>query len=179
MARSHPVHKLNSISHRVPLSIDKKHSYVRRTSMLCVSTETAAVTCQSLSPATNEADSMLNDLESSLAQFLSHNTSNPTSRTRPSSITDDESNRKSLPIIRSVSNMTSRHDHVPNEPLMRVEWLDDAMQVERQKMIDEDEQCCGNSQSQGRTVQSKAGQKRPLVETNIEQCLNSKKKSRL
>jgi hypothetical protein len=121
----------------------------------------------------NEAETMLNDLESSLAQFLSNNTSHITVLTRPP-VTDEEPTRKSLPIIRSISK-THHGDHYENhESLMRVEWLDDAMQAERKKIIDEDER--GTlSQPVIRNGQANTGQKRPLVDSNFDQSFNAKK----
>ena len=126
---------------------------------------------QLVSQLSNEAETMLNDLESSLAQFLNNNNhqngihlpSRPTTN-------DDESNRKSLTKIRSISNLNSYPSHDPTEPSMRVEWLDDAMQAERKKMIDEDE---SNPNSQG--SQMRHGQKRPLVDSNGDQPFKSKR----
>ncbi|CAM4793373.1 unnamed protein product [Rotaria magnacalcarata] len=126
----------------------------------------------------NEAETMLNDLESSLAQFLNNknnNSSSTASISRPS-ITDDAQNKKSLQIIRSISNMNNNSYHnVPNiEPSMRVEWLDDAMQAERKKMIDEDEHGV-SSQPKSQYEETKLGLKRPLVDINSHQSFNSKK----
>jgi hypothetical protein len=126
------------------------------------------------SQVSNEAETMLNDLESSLAQFLNNNTNNNnTSISRPL-ITDDEQNKKSLQIIRSISQIN--HDNIGTdiEPSMRVEWLDDAMQAERKKMVDEDEHGI-SSQQQSRCSQTNIGQKRPLVDSNFDQSFNAKK----
>jgi hypothetical protein len=57
---------------------------------------------------------------------------------------------------------------------MRVEWLDDAMQAERKKMIDEDERGT-SSQQQSRYSEGNIGQKRPLVDSNFDQSFNAKK----
>jgi hypothetical protein len=117
---------------------------------------------------------MLNDLESSLAQFLHNNTSNNnTSLSRPI-ITDDEQNRKSFQIIRSISNIKNDNHQTDVESSMRVEWLDDAMRAERKKMIDEDEHGV-NSQQQSKYGESNIGQKRPLVDSNFDQYLHAKK----
>lgn len=117
----------------------------------------------------NEAETMLNDLESSLAQFLSHNnTNNSVNLSRPS-ITDDELCRKSLPKLRSINNMNNDQNENNDEPSMRVEWLDDAMQAERRKIVDEDEFNVNSQQSSG------SRQKRPLVDSNFDQSLNRKK----
>jgi hypothetical protein len=122
----------------------------------------------------NEAETMLNDLESSLAQFLHNNTNNNnTSLSRPA-ITDDEQNRKSLQIIRSIGNINNDNHEPDVEPSMRVEWLDDAMRAERKKMIDEDEHGV-SSQSQPKYSESNHGQKRPLVDSNFDQSFNAKK----
>jgi len=128
------------------------------------------------SQVSNEAETMLSDLESSLAQFLNNNNNNNnTSLSRPS-ITDDEQNRKSLQIIRSISNINNDDNNTGTdiEPSMRVEWLDDAMQAERKKMIDEDEHGI-SSQQQIRYGESKVGQKRPLVDSNFDKSFNAKK----
>ena len=126
------------------------------------------------SQVSNEAESMLNDLESSLAQFLHNNTnSNNTPLSRPA-LTDDEQNRKSLQIIRSIGNMNNDNHESNVEPSMRVEWLDDAMRAERKKMIDEDEHGV-SSQSQSKYSESNHGQKRPLVDSNFDQSFNTKK----
>jgi len=127
----------------------------------------------------NEAETMLNDLESSLAQFLNnnnHQTSFNPSSSRPSTINDDESNRKSLSKIRSISNnLNTNQSHDTTEPSMRVEWLDDAMQAERKKITDEDE-CTSNSQNQSQSQnQKRNGQKRPLIDSNSEQSFKNKK----
>ena len=131
------------------------------------------------SQVSNEAEIMLNNLESSLAQFLNNNTTtnNNTSISRPL-ITDDEQNKKSLQIIRSISQIN--HDNIGTdiEPSMRVEWLDDAMQAERKKMIDEDERGI-SSQQQSRCSETNIGQKRPLVDSNFDQSFNAKKMSYL
>ncbi|CAF0863878.1 unnamed protein product [Adineta ricciae] len=127
----------------------------------------------SLSQNTSEAETMLNDLESSLAQFLNNNTS--ISR---ASIVDDEQTKKSLPVIRSISNMKNDHNNnidTDIEPSMRVEWLDDAMQAERQKMIDEDEHNASSQQKQLRSGEAKTGKKRPLIDSNFDQSFNAKK----
>jgi len=128
------------------------------------------------SQVSNEAETMLSDLESSLAQFLNNNNNNNnTSLSRPS-ITDDEQNRKSLQIIRSISNINNDDNNTGTdiEPSMRVEWLDDAMQAERKKMVDEDEHGI-SSQQQSRCSQTNIGQKRPLVDSNFDQSFNAKK----
>ncbi|CAF3385095.1 unnamed protein product [Rotaria sp. Silwood1] len=127
----------------------------------------------------NEAETMLNDLESSLAQFLNNNNNNNNSNTNASiprsSINDDEQNKKSLQIIRSISNINNNNNHDKDiEPSMRVEWLDDAMQAERKKMIDEDEHGI-SSQQQLLCGESKIGLKRPLVDSNFDQSFNAKK----
>ncbi len=124
----------------------------------------------------NEAETMLNDLESSLAQFLNNNNNtnnNNTSISRPL-ITDDEQNKKSLQIIRSISNINNDNNDRDIEPSMRIEWLDDAMQAERKKMIDEDELGV-SSQQQSRYGGSNIGQKRPLVDSNFDHSFNAKK----
>jgi hypothetical protein len=122
----------------------------------------------------NEAETMISDLESSLAQFLHNNVNNnATSISRPS-VTDDEQNRKSLQIIRSISNLNNDIKNTDIGPSMRVEWLDDAMQAERKKMIDEDERGI-SSQQQSRCGESNISQKRPLVDSNFEQSFNAKK----
>ncbi|CAF0743120.1 unnamed protein product [Rotaria sordida] len=126
----------------------------------------------------NEAETMLNDLESSLAQFLNHNNSNSNSNasiSRPS-MNDDEQNKKSLQIIRSISNINynNTNNGTNIEPSMRVEWLDDAMQAERKKMIDEDEHGI-SSQQQSLCEESKIVLKRPLVDSNFNQSFNAKK----
>lgn len=129
-----------------------------------------------LSQVSNEAETMLSDLESSLAQYLNNNTSinSNTSISRPSTA-DDEQNKKSLQIIRSISNINNDNKHGSDiEPSMRVEWLDDAMQAERKKMIDEDEHSI-NSQQQLRCGETNLGQKRPLVDSNFDQSFNAKK----
>ena len=131
----------------------------------------------SLSQNTSEAETMLNDLESSLAQFLNNNNNNNTSISRVS-IVDDEQTKKSLPVIRSISNMKNDHNNnidTDIEPSMRVEWLDDAMQAERQKMIDEDEHGASSQQKQLRSDEAKTGKKRPLVDSNFDQSFNAKK----
>ena len=116
---------------------------------------------------------MLSDLESSLAQFLSNNTSHLTVLTRPA-VVDEEPTRKSLPIIRSMSKTHHGDHHENHESLMRVEWLDDAMQAERKKIIDEDEY--GTlSQPNIRSGPASTGQKRPLVDSNFDQSFNAKK----
>jgi hypothetical protein len=116
---------------------------------------------------------MLNDLESSLAQFLNKNTNNTTPASRPP-ITDDEQNKKPLQIIRSISNINNDIKSADIESSMRVEWLDDAMQAERKKMIDEDERGT-SSQQQLRCGESNIGQKRPLVDSNFDQSFKAKK----
>jgi hypothetical protein len=117
---------------------------------------------------------MLNDLESSLAQFLHNNSnSNSSSSTSRPAISDDEQNRKAIQIIRSISNINNDKNHTNIEPSMRVEWLDDAMQAERKKMIDEDEHGIGSQQS--RHGESNTGKKRPLVDSNFDQSFNAKK----
>jgi hypothetical protein len=121
----------------------------------------------------NEAETMLNDLESSLAQFLNKNTNNTTPASRPP-ITDDEQNKKPLQIIRSISNINNDIKSADIESSMRVEWLDDAMQAERKKMIDEDERGT-SSQQQLRYGESNIGQKRPLVDSNFDQSFKAKK----
>ena len=124
----------------------------------------------------NEAETMLNDLESSLAQFLNKNMNNNISISRPS-ITEDEQNRKSLQIIRSISNINKNNNDNNGTDIktsMRVEWLDDAMQAERKKMIDEDEYGI-SSQQQMRSGDINTGQKRPLVDSNFDQSFNAKK----
>jgi hypothetical protein len=122
----------------------------------------------------NEAETMISDLESSLAQFLHNNVNNnATSISRPS-VNDDEQNRKSLQIIRSISNLNNDIKNTDIGLSMRVEWLDDAMQAERKKMIDEDERGI-SSQQQSRCGESNIGQKRPLVDSNFEQSFNAKK----
>ncbi|UJR35468.1 hypothetical protein I4U23_028224 [Adineta vaga] len=125
----------------------------------------------------NEAETMLNDLESSLAQFLNNNINNNNGNTSisRSSIIDDEQNKKSLSIIRSISNMNNSHNNTDVEPSMRVEWLDDAMQAERQKMIDEDEHGTSSQQQHLRCSEVKVGKKRPLVDSNFDQSFNAKK----
>ena len=129
---------------------------------------------QPSSQLSNEAETMLNDLESSLAQFLHNNSNtNPTSCPR-ASIIDEEQNRKSLPMIRSIGNMNNENSTREIEPSMRVEWLDDAMRAERKKMIDEDEFSV-SSQQQSRCSQLNIGQKRPLVDSNFDQSFNTKK----
>jgi hypothetical protein len=117
---------------------------------------------------------MLHDLESSLAQFLHNNTNNNnTSLSRPTA-NDDEQSRKSIQIIRSISNINNDNHQTDVEPSMRVEWLDDAMRAERKKMIDEDEHGV-SSQQQLRYGESNIGQKRPLVDSNFDQSFNAKK----
>jgi len=122
----------------------------------------------------NEAETMLNDLESSLAQFLNNNTNNNNTPISRPSIIDDEPNKKSLQIIRSINNINNDNNSTDIEPSMRVEWLDDAMQAERKKMIDEDEHGV-NSQQQSRYGEINIGQKRPLVDSNFDQSFNAKK----
>jgi len=122
----------------------------------------------------NEAETMLNDLESSLAQFLNNNTNNNNTPISRPSIIDDEQNKKSLQIIRSINNINNDNNSTDIESSMRVEWLDDAMQAERKKMIDEDEHGV-NSQQQSRYGEINIGQKRPLVDSNFDQSFNAKK----
>lgn len=124
-----------------------------------------------LSQISNEAETMLNDLESSLAQFLNNNTNSSLSISR-SMTNDDEQNRKSLHIIRSINHHNNENIDKDIEPSMRVEWLDDAMQAERKKIKDEDEH---GSQQQIRSTDSHIGQKRPLIDSNFDQYFNSKK----
>lgn len=129
----------------------------------------------SLSQNTNEAETMLNDLESSLAQFLNNNNNTSISR---ASIVDEEQTKKSLPVIRSISNMKNDHNNnidTDIEPSMRVEWLDDAMQAERQKMVEEDEHGASSQQKQLRGDEAKTGKKRPLIDSNFDQSCNAKK----
>lgn len=127
-----------------------------------------------------EAETMLNDLQSSLAQFLHNNNNNSNSMisTNRQSITDDEQNKKSLPIIRSISNINNNHtnneDATKIEPSMRIEWLDDAMKAERKKMIDEDERGI-SSQQQSIHEETPTTLKRPLVDSNFDKPYNAKK----
>ena len=87
---------------------------------------------------------------------------------------DDEQNRRSIQVIRSVSSTHDEHKCTDIEPLMRVEWLDDAMQAERKKMRDEDESGIG-SQRHCHYEESKIGLKRPLVDSNFDESFNTKK----
>ena len=119
----------------------------------------------------NEAETMLNDLESSLAQFLSNNAH--TNLNRPSK-PDEETTRKSLPTFRSVTTTNTNKEENDSEPTMRVEWLDDAMQAERQKIVDEDESNA-NSQRIIRNESSSLAKKRHLVESNCDRSFNAKK----
>ena len=117
---------------------------------------------------------------SSLSQLLNNNNNNNNNNTSISrvSIVDDEQTKKSLPVIRSISNMKNDHNNnidTDIEPSMRVEWLDDAMQAERQKMIDEDEHGASSQQKQLRSDEAKTGKKRPLVDSNFDQSFNAKK----
>jgi len=128
---------------------------------------------QKLSQISNEAESMLNDLESSLAQFLNQNSTSSSSISR-SMTNDDEHNRKSLHMIRSINHHNNANGDEDIEPSMRVEWLDDAMQAERQKIRDEDEH--GSQQS----TNSPSGQKRTRSDSNFDnQYFQSKKKCRI
>lgn len=127
----------------------------------------------------NEAETMLNDLESSLAQFLHHTKSSINTVPRPA-IMEDEPNRKSLVKIRSMNSMHSHQQKNIEEPSMRVEWLDDAMQAERKKMIDEDE-FSASSQNQSQHTPNGSvviGQKRPLIDSNVDLPFKSKKSRR-
>jgi len=117
---------------------------------------------------TDEAETMLNDLESSLAQFLNKN--NIISCPSSTLIIDDDQKKKSLPLVRSISNISN---YTKEEPLipqisMRVEWLDDAMQAERKKMIDEEE---SNEFSQQQHYQGSSitTQKRRFIESDESQ----------
>lgn len=126
---------------------------------------------QPSSQLSNEAETMLNDLQSSLAQFLHNNSTITCHRT---AMIDEEQNRKSLPMIRSIGNMNSGNSPTEIESSsMRVEWLDDAMRAERKKMNDEDEFNVHSQQS--RSSQLNIGQKRPLVDSNFDQSFNTKK----
>ena len=131
---------------------------------------------QQSSQISNEAETMLHDLESSLAQFLTKTSNtNPISLSRTTT-TDEEQNRKSLPMIRSLNNINHENVNPDLEPSMRVEWLDDAMRAERKKMIDEDESNVNSQQaSLARCSQLNIGQKRPLVDSNFDQSFNPKK----
>jgi hypothetical protein len=116
---------------------------------------------------------MLNNLQSSLAQFLNNNQSIVNERV---SIKEEEVVRKSLPKLRSLSNITHMNESTANEPLMRVEWLDDAMQAERKKIIDEDERGVpSHSQSRTDSTSHTHGQKRSRPESAMHQSFNAKK----
>lgn len=163
---------------RVMSAVDKKKKLPITASVPNMSIsppKTVSSLSQPLSQGSNEAETMLNDLESSLAQFLNNNTSS-NNVLRPS-ITDDEQNKKSLQIFRSISNINNNTSHSSDpdiESSMRVEWLDDAMQAERKKMIDEDEHGI-SSQQQTLSGDSKHGLKRSLVDSNSNHSYNSKK----
>jgi hypothetical protein len=159
----------------IPMINKKKKSHII-TPVSPISSPSPKVIPSSPKQFSNEAETMLNDLESSLAQFLNNNNNtntNSTSISRPS-ITDDEQNKKSLQIIRSINNINNHNVGIVIEPSMRVEWLDDAMQAERKKMIDEDEHGI-SSQQQSRYGESNIGKKRPLVDSNFDQSFNAKK----
>ena len=118
---------------------------------------------------------MLHDLESSLAQFLNNN--NTTAAAIPSRpfTTDDESNRPSRRMLASISSMNQTNDQCTTvESSMRVEWLDDAMQAERKKIIDEDESGA-SSQKLSHCAEANAGHKRPLVDSHFDSNSNAKK----
>ncbi|CAF1217999.1 unnamed protein product [Adineta steineri] len=158
--------------------IDKKQkshivTSIPTTQLLSSSSQVIPSSSKPLSQISNEAETMLNDLESSLAQFLTNNSNTSTIMSR-SIINDDEQNRKSIQIIRSISNITDDNIHTDIEQSMRVEWLDDAMQAERKKMIDEDENGT-SSQQQIQSGEAQIRQKRPLVDSNFDHSFNKKK----
>ncbi|CAF2985643.1 unnamed protein product [Rotaria sp. Silwood2] len=174
--------KLIQTSRIVPI-INKKHKYHITTHAPTIEMSSPKVIPsipKQSSQVSSEAETMLNDLQSSLAQFLNNNNnSNSNASISRPSITDDEQNKKSLKIIRSISNINNNNNNNNNngtgiEPSMRVEWLDDAMQAERKKMVDEDEHGV-SSQQQLLCGESKIGLKRPLVDSNFDQSFNAKK----
>ena len=162
-----------------PISLKQKKAnadHVQPVPVVQLSPSGIAPVSSKLSPChiSNEAETMLHDLESSLAQFLNNNTTNVTISSRPST-TDDESNRISRRTLPSISSMNNTHDHCTTvESSMRVEWLDDAMQAERKKIIDEDESGA-SSQKQSQRGEANAGHKRPLVDSNFDSNFNAKK----
>ena len=162
-----------------PVSLKHKKTnadHVKPAPVLQPSPSSFAPSSSKLSPCqiSNEAETMLHDLESSLAQFLNNNTTAVALPSRPST-TDDESNRPSRRLIASISSMNQTSDQCTTvESSMRVEWLDDAMQAERKKIIDEDESGA-SSQKQSQCGEANAGHKRALVDSNFDSNFHAKK----
>ena len=143
-------HSITLVSPRTEISSSPKHS----------------------SQASNEAETMLNDLQLSLTQFLNNNNSTTSISHRP--VADNKRNAKSFSIIPSNNKITN-NNVIDIESSMRVEWLDDEMQAERRKIIDEDEYIFNNNQQQSQYEEPNTGLKRPLVDSNLDYSFNAKK----